>query len=263
MSRYKLPDSKTSKHAICPRHLFILGLHRSGTTMLANLLKEQPEISGFSNTGAPMDEGQYLQSVFKPFDAVGRYSLDPRSHKTEKCELATQSFRKQLLREWTPFWNEEKAVLMEKSPGNILRSRLLQYYFPDSAFILIVRHPVAACLAAQKWKRRLPLSVSLLNWVRSHRIIIRDSRYLKRFMSLRYEDFVQSPSSFLKDISEFLNIKIEPPSFSIESGVNEKYFEAWRMRWNAGLLQKLDIFASSRVFERAVNDFGYSFRELA
>ena len=46
------------------RFVFLAGLHRSGTTLLARLLAAHPEVSGFSGTGAPADEGQLLQSVY-------------------------------------------------------------------------------------------------------------------------------------------------------------------------------------------------------
>ena len=46
------------------RFVFLAGLHRSGTTLLARLLAAHPEISGFSETGVPADEGQHLQGVY-------------------------------------------------------------------------------------------------------------------------------------------------------------------------------------------------------
>ena len=42
------------------RLVFIGGLHRSGTTPLADALAQHPDISGLSGTGAPHDEGQHL-----------------------------------------------------------------------------------------------------------------------------------------------------------------------------------------------------------
>jgi len=46
------------------QYVFIAGLHRSGTSVLARCLREHPQISGFRNTGVPEDEGQHLQDVY-------------------------------------------------------------------------------------------------------------------------------------------------------------------------------------------------------
>ena len=44
------------------RLVFLAGLHRSGTTLLARLLAAHPEVSAFSDTGVSADEGQHLQT---------------------------------------------------------------------------------------------------------------------------------------------------------------------------------------------------------
>ena len=46
--------------------IFLAGHHRSGTSLLHEIIKEHPLISGFSNTGVPEDEGMFLQNVYEP-----------------------------------------------------------------------------------------------------------------------------------------------------------------------------------------------------
>ena len=64
-----------------PRHVFIGGLMRSGTTLLARILAQHPDVSAFSDTGFVQDEGQYLQSVFPvssfAYGGPGRFAFDP------------------------------------------------------------------------------------------------------------------------------------------------------------------------------------------
>ena len=45
-------------------YVFVGGLHRSGTSLLARSLEAHPSVSGFRDTGVPEDEGQHLQSVY-------------------------------------------------------------------------------------------------------------------------------------------------------------------------------------------------------
>ncbi|TMM15238.1 MAG: sulfotransferase [Actinobacteria bacterium] len=74
------------------RFVFIGGLHRSGTSLVHEILKAHPEVSGFTNTGAPEDEGQHLQSVYAPSSAhgtFGTFGFDPDAHLTEESPLAT------------------------------------------------------------------------------------------------------------------------------------------------------------------------------
>src|SRR5437763_1252312 len=69
------------------RFVFLAGLHRSGTTLLARLLAAHPEVSGFSGTGADADEGQHLQTVYpaaKVWGGPGRFGFAPEAHFTEE-----------------------------------------------------------------------------------------------------------------------------------------------------------------------------------
>src|SRR5690348_9288269 len=87
--------------------VFLAGLHRSGTTLLARLLAAHPEVSGFSGTGVPADEGQLLQSVYpaaKEYGGPGRFGFAPESHLTEASPLASEENATKLLDEWSPHW---------------------------------------------------------------------------------------------------------------------------------------------------------------
>ena len=72
------------------KFIFICGLHRSGTSLLYKILKNQKTISGFKNTTAIEDEGQHLQSVFNAANkhgGPGKFGFDKDSFLNEKSEI--------------------------------------------------------------------------------------------------------------------------------------------------------------------------------
>ncbi len=217
------------------RHVFICGLHRSGTSLLHSLLASHPHISGFRNTGAPEDEGQHLQSVYpagRVFGGPGKFCFDPNAQLTELSPLVTERNRQILSSEWSRYWDTRKPVLLEKSPPNIIRSRFLQAMFPESQFVFIVRHPIAVSLATQKWSHS-SLADLLSHWQSAHEIMERDRPYLKSSLLLRYEDLVTKPQITLDTIYQFINMPASPVQTDVQSDLNEHYFRQWESSLDA------------------------------
>jgi hypothetical protein len=208
--------------------LFIGGLHRSGTSVFHRLLKEHPSTSGFSTTGAPEDEGQHLQSVFPPaaaFGGPGRFAFDPRSHLRETPQNPCSPDRDTLLREWGVYYDLTKAIFLEKSPPNLIRSRFLQGLFPEARFVFIVRHPIAVALATQKWSKT-SVTELILHWYIAHRILLKDLRVIRKYAVVRYEDFVHSPQKHLNKVCDLFGLDRFTPQ-EIVFDHNRKYFEKW------------------------------------
>src|SRR5262245_12260859 len=93
------------------RLLFIGGLHRSGTTLLEDLLAEHPAIAGLTDTGVPHDEGQHLQDVYpsaREGGGPGRFARDTTAHLTEADVRDAADARARLLAAWAPFWDLDR-----------------------------------------------------------------------------------------------------------------------------------------------------------
>jgi hypothetical protein len=208
--------------------LFIGGLHRSGTSILHRLLREHPQINGFHDTGAPEDEGQHLQSVFptaRVFGGPGRFAFSRGAHLTESSPCITTEHRDRLLKEWGAYLNFDGAVIIEKSPPNLIRSTYFRRMFPNSKYLFLLRHPIPVAIATQKWSRSATLELLLHAYV-AHRIMIDDLRRLDGYGVLRYEELVRDPRGCCSWIQEALNVAQIDPVEPVRD-CNDPYFERW------------------------------------
>ncbi len=245
------------------RFVFIGGLHRSGTSLLFQCLRHHPHISSFANTGVPEDEGQHLQTVYRPAyqeGGPGRFGFRPAMHLTETSSIATPENASRLFSEWRPHWDLRKPVLLEKTPQNLIQTRFLQALFPQADFVMMMRHPVAVSYATQRWNRTSLFSL-LRHWCHCHELFEQDRPYLKRILVVRYEDFVADPIRQLESVYRFLDL---PPCFDetpAGRGFNKRYFAKWQAA-KKGLISRHYLKQIETRLEKSVNRFGYSLRHL-
>lgn len=214
-----------SRHQIA----FVGGLHRSGTTVVAQTLGSHENISRLRGTGVPMDEGQHLQAVYptaRTLGGPGVFGFSPNAHLTEAGSLVSARAREALMRAWSPYWDIACRVLLEKSPPNLVRMRFLQALFPEARFIAVVRHPVPVTLATRRWTNASPQAL-LHHWALCHQLLLEDAPYIEKLLILRYEDMVASPAEVLGRAVAFLGLDVNVVVTGIQPGHNETYFPRW------------------------------------
>ena len=116
--------------------VFVGGMHRSGTTYLADSIASGESATGLANSGAHMGEGQFLQDVFPLDNEIGRvtgWALDGRAHLTDGDIQSRDEIAGRLWRAWSPHWDLSKRYLVEKTPNNITKTTYSRPCFPTRA----------------------------------------------------------------------------------------------------------------------------------
>jgi hypothetical protein len=241
--------------------VFVAGLHRSGTTLVARLLAAHAEISGFSGTGAPADEGQHLQTVYPSdheYGRPGRFGFAPEMHLTESSPLASEQSATRLFEEWAPHWDLSRPLLLEKSPPNLIKTRFLQALYPNSAFVVVIRHPIPVSIPTANWRGTRRYDRLLEHWLRCHALFEADREHLRRVHVVRYEELVRDPARVLRGIFGFLELEPIPPNEHVETEANKKYFQRWQQLKRSDPKMRAYLDLVSLWYERRVRRYGYS-----
>ncbi|HVV37153.1 MAG TPA: sulfotransferase [Acidimicrobiales bacterium] len=238
------------------QYVFIGGLHRSGTSLLFQVLRDHPEVSGFRATGVREDEGQHLQSTYAPakaFGGAGKFARKPQAHLVEVDDDTAARHRGELMAAWSPHWDLARRVLVEKSPPNLVHMRYLQSVFPGARFIVILRHPVTTSLATKKWRRTQTLWSLIRHWVVAHDLALEDAQHLDHFLLVKYEDLVSDPTTTLDTVQRFIGV--EPVATLADGAIDASVSDKYTARWHA--LNGLYTRALVRRFGDDARRYGY------
>ena len=202
------------------RFIFIAGLHRTATSLLADMLGQHSAIATIANAPVPEQEGAYLQGAIPHTAQHGRpghFATDPAQHYTEGHPHNSLETRDRLWSDWKGWFDCARPWLLEKSPVNLIRMRLLQALFPTSKFIVILRHPQMMAAALQKWTDQSEDDLTRYG-LQAYRQMAEDLPHLHSYFVLRYEDMIAAPDRCIGALHAFMDLPPEPVTHDLRDG---------------------------------------------
>ncbi len=227
--------------------LFIVGLPRSGSTLLSKIINASPDI-------LCVNDLYYLQSVLSLQAAKGKLErntavrlIDLILHVISLRSLAGDSFigqisvagpkieciRNKIINQHLKLGFDWAALLdatltevalqsgkkrwADKTPQNFLHIKRLHRAFPAAKLIFIFRDP-RHVLASYKYadaeghnKRRYHPVIYSLYWRTAVRRYLSVLKEIKGIRMIRYEDIIKTPGSLIDRLNAFLETSIEKP----------------------------------------------------
>ena len=224
--------ARFDKDPVISDFVFICGLHRSGTTLLENLMVSRFEISCLRGD-VPENEGQHLQSLYSPasrFGVPGRFALNEEMQAELHRLDDYVSCRKLIWQDWCRHVVGTSPVLVEKSPPNLTKIWWLRRVFPNCRFVIVSRDPRAVSAATQKWTNAT-LAEMMKNWDVAYSACLKDFDESDCII-IRYEDLAADPDREMQRIATFLGLTGRAKSLEIAgrfngiSNTNDKYLAA-------------------------------------
>ena len=224
-----------------PKLIFLLGLARSGTKLLRDILNNHSQISLLSI------ESQFITKYYKKYSMCDFRDKDRFSELYDKIQNSTYGINLKNRGEKIP--NNEltefsyadvlkcffelsllkikpnATIIGDKTPRYTAEIDILIKLFPDAEFIHIVRDPRDRAVSEKKvWGKSPIKSVNSWNSVlKGISPIIKNNQ--KKIFELTYEELLNKPRPTVSNILEFLSLEFDHNMLTI-TNPSEKYGNA-------------------------------------
>jgi len=208
------------------RPIFIVGVGRSGTSLLQSLLNAHSRIAFPPETHFIRSyiakkqslEEQKNQILNDAYLKNLKIDLEKVMTKTDSCK----SFYKKIMIEYLAI--KGKDFIGDKDPKNIECLKVINNSFPDALLVHIYRDPRAVISSRLKaeWSKDKPLWQHILaykaqfNYIRKNQDIFGDN-----FIDIKYEQLVKNPKVELEKILEKFDLKFEEDMLNFYKGAGE------------------------------------------
>jgi Sulfotransferase family len=253
-----LVKSLLAQESVNP-YLFVVGVPRSGTTLLQRMLDAHPQLS-------VINEAYWLGRDFRQRPGVIRDGLATK--KLVRKLLAISKFRQlrlteaellRLLKKAKPVRYERFASLIvdvyanrcgkplvgDKTPSYVTRMPYLHEMWPRARFVHLIRDPRDVCLSMLDWDRGErnagrygtwetdPIVSSALFWRRGVSLGREAGAALgpDLYYELRYEDLVTAPADQLRAICAFLDLPYAEAMVEYSRGRTGKPWRSAKAQW--------------------------------
>lgn len=258
----------------------ILGVQRSGTTLLSGMLNNHSKIYIPAVPFAPFVANLYYNLKYEYLsdnnllkqNAFERFKVELEARRSSKDYInmlnPEKSMRENLLHICREMVAENgKDIYGDKyldDKDNIFKLTTLH---PNAQFIYLIRDGRAVAKSMRD-RAYLDMYVSMNNWKREivKMKILREILPKDRFMEIRYEDILQEPEKAIHQICDFLNIQYEPTMIQLERSKVTQIPNAYVKKqidtkninkWKNGLSKK-EIYKLERIAGDVLREQGYT-----
>jgi len=136
-------ESRAGAGFDAPDPILIVGLPRSGSTLIEQILASHSQVEGTAE----------LPTLSRVADSIGRYRRDQVVYPKSVLELRRKDFRaygQQYIEETRNFRSTSRPFFTDKLPNNFSHTGLMHLILPNAKIINARRHPCDSCLGSYR-----------------------------------------------------------------------------------------------------------------
>jgi tetratricopeptide (TPR) repeat protein len=212
-----------------PDPIFIVGLPRSGSTLVEQILASHPLVEGTQELAEIQRivnempgieiQGTEMRGMQASFVGARLPTAQHNSYPAMLSELASEDFRrlgKRYLAE-TRVYRGHKPFFIDKMPNNFRHIGLIHLMMPNAKIIDVRREPMACCFSnlKQLFASGQEFTYSIEDIARYYRTYLELMRHWDavlpgRILRVWYEDVVEDLEGSVRRILEFCGLEFEP-----------------------------------------------------
>ena len=202
-----------------PDPIFIVGLPRSGSTLIEQILASHSQVEGTQELSEIQRIVLGLQGKQWELGDSRLQAKKDRSYPGELAELAPEDFRKLgegYLTE-TLAYRKRKPFFIDKMPNNFRHIGFIHLMLPNAKIIDVRREPMACCFSnlKQLFASGQEFTYSIEDIARYYRTYLElmrhwDAALPGRILRVFYEDVVEDLEGNVRRILEFCRLEFEP-----------------------------------------------------
>ncbi len=187
------------------RPIFIVGMPRSGTSLVEQILASHPLISG---AGELPDINNLAHSMPSTSGANRQYPECIEQTDSQQLDRMAQTYLDSLSKV-----NSDARHVTDKMPGNFIHLGLIQLLFPDAHIIHCIRNPLDNCLSCyfQDFSQDHPWIYNLQD---CGRVYLENTRMMQHWknvldipiLDIRYEELVENQEAVSRQMIAFCNL---------------------------------------------------------
>jgi hypothetical protein len=186
--------------------VFIVGMVRSGTSLVEQILSSHPDVHG---AGELPDIIQITNGLQDFLGASAPYPECLSLLKQEHLDALAQHYLEHL-KQISP----DARRVVDKMPGNFMHLGLIEMLFPEARVIHCMRDPVDTCLSAyfQDFSRSHPYAYDLSNLGAFYRAYLKVMAHWRKILrlplfELQYEDLIANQEQVSRALIEFCGLE--------------------------------------------------------